>query len=247
MKKSHFLGDWWFLCDLLCHFWWIFGWDWGTPAILRQYPNIYGHFQGKLGFGQFWKKVGIGSDPPPSLGQNPNFYQKFVLEASLSWWIILNLHSKDCCSAFSTVVFLPLSSSSPSALVSEAGTGERKSHSSLQASQSAQTMPKYGTILPRSSWTWKRQRWLWPAIGRLWGWLLHTSKLWTTSAIWRRPREDLSLPSDCLDKQLRLSRVYLFKDIFIFPGQSKVCCSPYELRHCAPISGAGDYCSCIPF
>ena len=23
--------------------------------------------------------------PPPSLGQNPNFYQKFVLEASLSW------------------------------------------------------------------------------------------------------------------------------------------------------------------
>ena len=85
MKKSHFLGDWWFLCDLLCHFWWIFGWDWGTPAILRQYPNIYGHFQGKLGFGQFWKKVGIGSDPPPpSLGQNPNFYQKLVLEASLT-------------------------------------------------------------------------------------------------------------------------------------------------------------------
>ena len=92
MKKSHFLGDWWFLCDLLCHFWWIFGWDWGTPAILRQYPNIYGHFQGKLGFGQFWKKVGIGSDPPPSLGQNPNFYQKFVLEASLiSWFKIFNL------------------------------------------------------------------------------------------------------------------------------------------------------------
>ena len=83
MKKSHFLGDWWFLCDLLCHFWWIFGWDWGTPAILRQNPNIYGQFQGKLGFGQFWKKVGIGSDPPPSLGQIPNFYQKFVLKASL--------------------------------------------------------------------------------------------------------------------------------------------------------------------
>ena len=62
MKKSHFLGDWWFLCDLLCHFWWIFGWDWGTPAILRQNLNIYGQFQGKLGFGQFWKKVGIGSN-----------------------------------------------------------------------------------------------------------------------------------------------------------------------------------------
>ena len=66
MKKSHFFGDWWFLCDILCHFWWIFGWDWGTPAILRQHPNIYGHFQGKLCF-----------------GQNPNFYQKFVLHASL--------------------------------------------------------------------------------------------------------------------------------------------------------------------
>ena len=76
MKKSHFLGDWWFLCDLLCHFWWIFGWDWGTPAILRQYPNIYGHFQGKLGFGQFWKKVGIGSDPPPLLGPKSQLLPK---------------------------------------------------------------------------------------------------------------------------------------------------------------------------
>ena len=47
------------------HFWWFFGWDWGTPAILRQNPNIYGQFQGKLSFGQFWKKVGIGSDPRP--------------------------------------------------------------------------------------------------------------------------------------------------------------------------------------
>ena len=82
-KNSHFFGDWWFSCDLLCHFWWIFGWDWGTPAILRQNPNIYGQFQGKLSFGQFWKKVGIGSDPPSSLGQIPNFYRKFVLQASL--------------------------------------------------------------------------------------------------------------------------------------------------------------------
>ena len=83
MKKSHFLGDWWFLCDLLCHFWWIFGWDWGTPAILRQNPNIYGQFEGKLGFGQFWKKkLGLGQTPPP-LGQIPNFYRKFVLGAPL--------------------------------------------------------------------------------------------------------------------------------------------------------------------
>ena len=33
--------------------------------------------------GQFKKKVGIGWDPPPSLGQIPNFGQKFVLQASL--------------------------------------------------------------------------------------------------------------------------------------------------------------------
>ena len=31
----------------------------------------------------FEKKLGLGQTPPPSLGQNPNFYQKFVLEASL--------------------------------------------------------------------------------------------------------------------------------------------------------------------
>ena len=31
----------------------IFCWDWGTPAILRQNPNIYGQFQDKLSFGQF--------------------------------------------------------------------------------------------------------------------------------------------------------------------------------------------------
>ena len=85
MKKSHFWGDWWFLCDLSCHFWWIFGWDWGTPAILRQYPNIYGHLQGKLGFGQFWKKkLGLGQIPP-SLGQIPNLYRKLVFQAPLIW------------------------------------------------------------------------------------------------------------------------------------------------------------------
>ena len=31
----------------------------------------------------FDKKLGLGQTPP-SLGQNPNFYQKFVLEASLT-------------------------------------------------------------------------------------------------------------------------------------------------------------------
>ena len=52
----------------------IFGWDWGTPAILRQNPKIYGQFQGKLSFGQFWKKVGIGSDPrPPPWAKFPTF------------------------------------------------------------------------------------------------------------------------------------------------------------------------------
>ena len=88
MKKSHFLGDWWFLCDLLCHFWGIFGWDWGTPAILRQNPNIYGQFQGKLGFGQFWKKVGTKFQLLPKICFGGFPYQwslrcsKFVLERS---------------------------------------------------------------------------------------------------------------------------------------------------------------------
>ena len=40
------------------------------------------HFS-KLSFSQFWKKLGLGQTPPPSLGQIPNFYRKFVLGASL--------------------------------------------------------------------------------------------------------------------------------------------------------------------
>ena len=43
------IGDFWW------HFLWFFGWDWGTPGILRQNPN-------QLSFGEFWKKVGIGSN-----------------------------------------------------------------------------------------------------------------------------------------------------------------------------------------
>ena len=54
------------------HFWWFFGWDWGTPAILRQNSNkitvLYG-----CGFG--FKTLGLGQTPAPSLGQNPNFYR----------------------------------------------------------------------------------------------------------------------------------------------------------------------------
>ena len=61
--------------DFYVIFYVIFG-EFFFGTILRQNPNIYGQFQGKLGFGQFWKKK--------SLGQIPNFYQKIVLEASLS-------------------------------------------------------------------------------------------------------------------------------------------------------------------
>ena len=52
MKKSHFFGDWWFLCDFWCFlmaFLVIFWLGLGNPAILRQNPN-------KLSVGQFLKK-----------------------------------------------------------------------------------------------------------------------------------------------------------------------------------------------
>ena len=49
-----------------------FGWEWGTPAILRQNHNITTVL---YGCGVGFKKLG--------LGQNPNFYRKFVLNASL--------------------------------------------------------------------------------------------------------------------------------------------------------------------
>ena len=82
MKKSHFF--WWLVIFMwsFMSFWWIFGWDWGTPTILRQNPNIYGQFQGKLSFGQFWKKK-LG------LGQIPIFYRKFVLGAPLSVVVVI--------------------------------------------------------------------------------------------------------------------------------------------------------------
>ena len=45
----------------------------GTPAILRQNPN-------KLSFGQFRKKVGIGSDPrPPPWAKFPTFTENLFL------------------------------------------------------------------------------------------------------------------------------------------------------------------------
>ena len=60
-------------------------WDLGTPAILRQNPNIYVQFQVELSFGKFWKKkLGLGQAPPPPLGQIPNFGQKFVSGAYLN-------------------------------------------------------------------------------------------------------------------------------------------------------------------
>ena len=62
------------------HFWWFFCWDLGTPAILRQNPN-------KLSFGQFWKKVGIGSDPrPPPWAKFPTFTENLFWELPLYAW-----------------------------------------------------------------------------------------------------------------------------------------------------------------
>ena len=49
------------------------GWDWGTPAILQQkhpWKN--------------WIKIWDWQTPPPQLGQNPKFFQKFHLRAPLS-------------------------------------------------------------------------------------------------------------------------------------------------------------------
>ena len=49
---------------------------------------IYGQFQGILSFGQFWKKVGIRSDPPPPL--LPRGFQHlfhFQLQQLVVWWM----------------------------------------------------------------------------------------------------------------------------------------------------------------
>ena len=51
MKESHFVGDF----DAI--FGDFFGWDWGTPAILRQNPKKITVFYGC--------GCGIGSDPRP--------------------------------------------------------------------------------------------------------------------------------------------------------------------------------------
>ena len=63
----------------------------GTPAILRQNPN-------KLSFGQFRKKVGIGSDPrPPPWAKFPTFAENLFCKLPLK--IVCNkfsgMHRKD--------------------------------------------------------------------------------------------------------------------------------------------------------
>ena len=66
---------WWVIFDVI--FGDFFGWDWGTPSILQKITVLYG-----CGFGV--EQLGLGQTSPPlSLGQNPNFYRKFVLNAPL--------------------------------------------------------------------------------------------------------------------------------------------------------------------
>ena len=57
----------------------IFGWDWGTPAILQQNPNKKHPWKN-------WIKTWDWQTPPPppQLGQNPKFFQKSDLKAPLS-------------------------------------------------------------------------------------------------------------------------------------------------------------------
>ena len=80
MKKSHFFGDWWFLCDFWCFlmaFLVIFWLGLGNPR----------HIATKSQQIKFWSILKKSWDwvrpPPPSLGQIPNFYRKFVLRVSL--------------------------------------------------------------------------------------------------------------------------------------------------------------------
>ena len=79
-EKVPFFCDWWFLCD----FWWflmaflvIFWLGLGNPH----------HIATKSQQIKFWSILKKSWDwvrpPPPSLGQIPNFYRKFVLKASL--------------------------------------------------------------------------------------------------------------------------------------------------------------------
>ena len=130
--------------------------------------------------------------------------QVWLLQVEATWLLILTFHSKDWSATCSTVLSPPSSSSSPSALQSAAWTGERRSPSSRQAFLFAPAMPRCGTILQRNGWTWTRQRWPWPATGRLWGLLPRMSKLWTTLATLKRPKEGRSMPSECSAEQPRL-------------------------------------------
>ena len=58
-----------------------FGWDWGTPAILRQNPNKITVWNG-CGF--CFKKLGLGETSPPPWDKNPHIDRKLVLEAPLT-------------------------------------------------------------------------------------------------------------------------------------------------------------------
>ena len=64
----------------------IFGWDWGTPAILQQNPN-------KSTLGKLDQNLGL-ADPPPKLGQKPKFFQKSDLKAPLSVTTWMNEQNK---------------------------------------------------------------------------------------------------------------------------------------------------------
>ena len=81
MKKSHFLGDWWFFMWFLVIFWL----GLGNP---RHIATKSQHLWAVPRQIEFWSILKKSWDwvrpPPPSLGQIPNFYQKFVLRASLS-------------------------------------------------------------------------------------------------------------------------------------------------------------------
>ena len=110
MKKSHFLGekgwDWdtplpphLDIVPSLSQVWPPFSrpffrgsnkllnwWDIAPPFMYYVFHHIYGLFQGKLSFGQFWWKVGIGWDPLPLVGTKSQLSPKsFFLQAPLRW------------------------------------------------------------------------------------------------------------------------------------------------------------------
>ena len=89
MKKKHYFGDLW----SLCHFWWLvifmsFVIFWLGLGNLRHIATKSQHLwtvSRQIKFLSILKKkVRIGSDPPPSLGQIPNFYRKLVSGAPLN-------------------------------------------------------------------------------------------------------------------------------------------------------------------